>query len=404
MKIKVVDSIMGSGKTSAAINMINSSDEDTKFIYITPYLTEIERIKKQCSEKNFHEPTFKSVKGELVTKFDSFHDLLMKQKNIVSTHALFSRANEITRDLIEAGGYTLILDEVMDVVEQVNVKASDIKAMFQCKMIYEKDGLILWNDVDHKDYDGLFNEVRDMARNQNLVKYKDNVLMWAFPANIFESFKDVYVITYMFDAQVQKYYYDLHDINYEYYYATKINGEYAIKQGSNKAEDKLKRLEIIKLIDIIDGNLNDIGKHRTALSKSWYTNKKPLIDILKKNTINFFINKAKSKSSDNMWTTFKSTQSKLKGKGYTSGFVPCNARATNDYKHKTALAYLMNRFSNPIVKGYFDSKGITIDEDKYATSELIQWVWRSAIRDGVPIMLYIPSKRMRDLLKQWMNE
>lgn len=42
--ITVVDSIMGSGKTSWAIQYINQSSPSTKFIFITPYLTEIERI------------------------------------------------------------------------------------------------------------------------------------------------------------------------------------------------------------------------------------------------------------------------------------------------------------------------------------------------------------------------
>lgn len=42
--VTVVDSIMGSGKTSWAIQYINESPMATKFIFITPYLTEIERI------------------------------------------------------------------------------------------------------------------------------------------------------------------------------------------------------------------------------------------------------------------------------------------------------------------------------------------------------------------------
>lgn len=44
--IKVVDSIMGSGKTSAAINLMNNASKDENFIFITPYLNEVERIKK----------------------------------------------------------------------------------------------------------------------------------------------------------------------------------------------------------------------------------------------------------------------------------------------------------------------------------------------------------------------
>ena len=42
---------MGKGKTSAAINFINQADEDEKFLFITPYLTEVKRIKEKCPDK-----------------------------------------------------------------------------------------------------------------------------------------------------------------------------------------------------------------------------------------------------------------------------------------------------------------------------------------------------------------
>jgi len=35
---------------------------------------------------------------------------------------------------------------------------------------------------------------------------------------------------------------------------------------------------------------------------------------------------------------------------------------------------------------------------------MIQWIWRSAIRDGKEIWVYIPSRRMRELLKKWLLE
>ena len=38
-----------------------------------------------------------------------------------------------------------------------------------------------------------------------------------------------------------------------------------------------------------------------------------------------------------------------------------------------------------------------VSQDDFALSEMVQWVWRSAIRDGKPITLYIPSDRMYQL-------
>ena len=46
---------------------------------------------------------------------------------------------------------------------------------------------------------------------------------------------------------------------------------------------------------------------------------------------------------------------------------------------------------------------ISVDEDGFALSEMLQFIWRSAIREGKDIWVYIPSIRMRNLLKQWIR-
>ena len=51
MILNIVDSIMGSGKTSAMINMINASGDDRRFLYITPYLAETQRIIESCKNR-----------------------------------------------------------------------------------------------------------------------------------------------------------------------------------------------------------------------------------------------------------------------------------------------------------------------------------------------------------------
>ena len=54
MKIKVFDSIMGSGKTQKSIEIMNKSEG--RFIYITPLLSEVQRIKEKVATKRFYEP------------------------------------------------------------------------------------------------------------------------------------------------------------------------------------------------------------------------------------------------------------------------------------------------------------------------------------------------------------
>ncbi len=50
MAVTICDSIMGSGKSCSAIRYMN--EHDGNFIYLTPYLDEVDRI-KHFSKKNY---------------------------------------------------------------------------------------------------------------------------------------------------------------------------------------------------------------------------------------------------------------------------------------------------------------------------------------------------------------
>lgn len=243
-----------------------------------------------------------------------------------------------------------------------------------------------------------------MALNNNLMYFKDNILIWNFPADVFQLFKEVYILTYMFDAQIQKYYYDLNNIKYQKYSSAYMDGQYSFIDHRPDYERSFKK-ELRNKIKIYEGNLNTIGQLEFSLSSNWYKNKSPYtIKKVKNNVFNYFNNIVKSSSVEAMWTTYSDHKNRIKGNGYTKGFVSCNARATNEFKHKKHLAYTINRYTNTVLYNYFKEKySITIDQDAFALSELVQWVWRSAIRDGEEITLYIPSLRMRNLLTNWLD-
>ena len=39
----------------------------------------------------------------------------------------------------------------------------------------------------------------------------------------------------------------------------------------------------------------------------------------------------------------------------------------------------------------------------YALSEMIQWIWRTQIRNGEPVCVYMPSKKMRVIVERWLG-
>ena len=65
--------------------------------------------------------------------------------------------------------------------------------------------------------------------------------------------------------------------------------------------------------------------------------------------------------------------------------------------------YMLNKYPSPEIEKYFNRLGVPIDKDVYAKNELTQWIWRSGIRNGKPIKLYLPSSRMRNLFYDWMG-
>lgn len=410
MEINIVDAIMGAGKSQSAINFMNAAESSKKFIYITPYIDEVDRIIRACKEKNFKQPVKYSEKAP---KIISFKDLLNKGENIATTHALFHLFDDEIIDLCYSQNYTLIMDEVTDVVEPYHIEKTDLDLLLENLVTIEENGLLSWRS-DQVNYSGAkFLQEKRLCEMGCLAMYGSSLMLWMFPVKIFKAFRESYILTYMFQAQMQKYYYDFYGLKYKYLY---IEGNsldtYRFTDKKITYKHKYDYRELVTVFD--DERLNMIGDSETALSKGWYERNKNniLMKQLKNNTLNFFKNKLtvynngvweKSTSDNNLWTTFKDYQKQLSGKGYAKGYIPSNLRATNEYRSRTTAAYLVNKYFNPLIKRFFEKNGVTVNEDDYALSEMLQWIWRSGIRDGNPITVYIPSKRMRTLLLNWIN-
>lgn len=399
--INIVDAPCGYGKTSWAIQAMNEASTIThKFIYVTPFLDEVERVKLAVTNREFCDPS--SDNGE--TKLEDLHRLLKEGKDICTTHALFQKANRETKELLQKSNYTLILDEVINVFHQVKLKTDSLNLLLKADAVrieVDQSGIrfIRWNE-ELRHYDTEYNDVKVMALSGNLMYCNNNALIWNFPCDVFSSFTEVYILTYLFSGQLQRYYYDLHGIKYRYLSIQNDNGIYNLVPYEHRIiHDKLN---LRRLIHIYEGKLNDVGKKNNALSSSWLSKSKD-VKQLQKNIYNFFTNIVKAKVDNSLWTTYKSSFEKVKPKSFIGSFLSVTARATNEYSDRYNLAYLVNRYMNPIEKQFFLDYGVTVEQDTWALSEMIQWIWRSQIRNGKSINIYIPSRRMRTLLYRYLS-
>ena len=417
MKVTVIDSIMGSGKTTSLINMMNENTEE-KFIYITPYRDEIDRVIANCPNRYFETPkNFDKMNLKTCTKYEDLIKIIEQDINVVSTHALFQTFDENIIKVLKEHKYTLVLDEVAQVVEEINISSDDIRMLINDGVIaINENKRIIWlND----DYDGEFIKYKESFKNGEVYLYGGSVIIWCFPCEIFDCFDKVIISTYLFKGQLQCYYFQVNNIEFEYKSAVKsINnkGEYEFNIVDYTEEYDYKSLS--GLINIYEGKLNSIGEDKDGrkkpLSSTWYkeaTGEK--LKLVQNNTYNYFRHVCNKKSNEVLWTVFKfraetpetknNRMTKIKPNGYNKSFESCNCRATNNYRNRDTVAYLINRYNSPVIINFFKDRGAEIDEDAFALSELLQFIWRSCIRDGKPINVYIPSKRMRNLLKVWLN-
>ena len=402
---------MGAGKTSWSIQHINESPFEN-ILYITPFLNEVERIVGNTN-RDFKQPMYRGG-----TKLQNLNELLACQYDIASTHELFKKLTDESKEYIKAGHYTLILDEVLNAIDPYDdIKKDDMKLLQDSGCIkIDEDGFVIWNK-DKADYDTQYNKIKILAENKSLLYVNQKLLLWRYPPEIFNLFDKVYILTYLFDASILKYYFDLYKIKYEKKSILYENDKYTLTNFHIPDTKKYS-----DLINIYDGNLNmNIEQKQNGLSSTWFkiqnkTNAK-IIQQIKRNLNNYFRNILNAKSETIMWTTFKDYQIKLRGKGYSKefkteqlkeidsayGFLACNARATNKYSQCYNLAYCVNIYLHPAISQFFTQKGIRINEELYGLSEMIQWIWRSRIRNGEKINIYIPSVRMRTLLKSWLD-
>ena len=389
---------MGSGKTSAAIEYINAHPGD-KFIYITPYLSEAARIRDACPDAAFVEPSNK-IPAYQFKKYLHTLSLIQSGRNIATTHSAFKYYTDETLRAIREHQYTLIVDESITILEKFQYKSADIRLLSEAGYLDGNTGVY---DLLREDYrDGALSEMFRLFLSRKLVKSCDSYY-WSLPAKFFMVFRDVLVLTYMFSGQSICYLFQSMHIPYKYIGVLCDAGRYLFSDTPCRAPPYV--YELSNRIHIVGSDkLNEVGKHKCALSMSWFSKNSDGVEQLRKHMQNIVQNIWRDIPAERkLWGSYKIGQTKLKGKGYTKLFLPFNARATNDYRDRDHLIYAANVFMNVGEKQFYESRGVTVDEDTYALSVMVQWIWRSAIRDGGEIWVYIPSSRMRTLFQNWID-
>ena len=415
--IKIEDSPCGSGKTT---RMIENFKEDQKYLVILPMLTEVTRVVEGSKDIEFVQPHAND--NEQGTKTSSLEAQLLLGSNIATTHEMYERLVP----MVKAGlldDYDIIIDEVPNVVKSVTSKSRTSIQEFYVDAGYMNvdvgTGLVRpthkWKQNQDQVSDTLSPKILKYAESGCLYLQDGEMFIWALPECILSAGNSVTVMTYKAEGSMLL------------AYLRKLGLSFEVSNDNHLEEDfRAKAAELITIEDI--GALSKLkltysGQEKGISSSSYYSKVSRSLKNLKERKLvgvdinnilltckkDAWIKAANDNNRDtededetpkkNIKPGVFSKNSRLKD----ANWIANTTRGTNDYMHCSHLIYLYDQNVNFIVARWLGDSSRAFN-DAYALTELIQWVWRSRVRRGEPISLYLPSPRMRRLFEEWLYD
>ena len=438
LTFRIIDSPMGIGKSATLIDLVRFHNrgfdpEPRRFIVFVPTIRERDgRYGPKLDLKSPATPPYNK----------SILELIRNGENIVTTHALWSIFNDETLRAFKESKYKYValFDEVpplfRDVVGigykpdepagSIRFGPADVKLMQQTGMVSVNAGTIRFNpeceyvksDKEFK----VFNAVKNLSYSCTLYPFGEKDGMFtsiiAFARReLFTCFRECWFFSYMtYDSMLHKYC-AMNRIGMEYYH---IYDCHILRNPGGKYIETYP--EGIENLVILDGKQFNMD---ASMSKTWYSrasrdaSRAGLKELKQKFRNAYEFMKARGVRSDSfMFTVFNAYKDLLRSNGrhYPSlrRFLPCNTKATNSYKDCTGVAYLCNRFFDVTCTKFLEQRAKTennpelqFNNDNYALSELVQFVWRSNVRvrkSRRPVYVWVPDRRMRTLLQDFQKQ
>ena len=403
--VEIVDSIMGSGKSTEIIKWIDANYHQ-RYIYVSPLLSEVEsggRLHQAVSNVEFHSP---EDVGD--GKSAAMLELLKAGANVSCTHSLYKLMTDEHFEAIAQHDYVVVVDEEIGLIEAFNdYSIEDLKWLIKEGFIKvgENDGMVVWVNQSvevacpsHKYY-----RLRQMCNSGCLytTKRSDTMLTVQLPSKLLESAKRVIILTYLFKGNILDSF-------------LKLKGFESVPFSEPLALRSICGKKLRELLAIEQPPKN--FKLRNKLTYSWYMNPmKGDLQVVKNAILRTCRNWGVP--SENILYTFpkyRSSLSTAKGeKIKPTGYIvkptgnPCwlaaSTRATNNHAHVTHMIHAYNRHTNVAVASYLQDWDCPVKTDVFALSEMIQWLWRGCIRNGEVMHVCVFSSRMEKLLRDWLE-
>ena len=408
--IEVVDAVCGSGKTTWIFNEMRKHT-DRKWLFVSPYLDEAGdgeeagRIQKELPELSFKSPT------DTPTKSRSFLRLAKAGENISCTHKLFTQFTPEVATVLQQQEYHLVIDETINLVDfYEDINSQDVIFLVRAGMVIlcESTGRLSWNNEEWPNYTGRDLKIKQLCELGCLWLYGENVLIQRIPPTAMKACNSVTILTYMFEASLMHSWMELNSLEWKY-----------LKPPEIKTNAEIKSI-VRNLLNIIEPSKTLLDMQKTtqglplhsAFSSGWYSRASEETLSTVKTSLEVSLKKQMRKGLV-FWTTFKDYKNQLTGIGYTRSrkvdgvlldpFISKNERASNQYKDFVCCIHTVNVYPHVSLVNHLNTFGVSVDQDLYALSELIQFVFRGCIRQHQEMDVLVVSDRMRSLLCDWLK-
>ena len=353
------------------------------------------------------------------TKTSSLESQLLLGNNIATTHEMYERLVPfVNAGLLD--DYDIIIDEVPNVVKSVASKSRTSIQEFYVDAGYMdvdvRTGLVRpthkWRQNQEQVSDTLSPKILKYAESGCLYLQDGEMFIWALPERILSAGNSVTVMTYKAEGSMLLSYLRKLDLPFEVCNDNLLEEEFRAKASELIVIEDIPALSKMKLT---------FSGQQKGMSSSPYYSKvsRSLKNLKERKLVGVDINKIlltcnkdawlkanndnqpKPESKENKKTKFKpgvfAKNSRIKDVEWISN----TTRGTNDYIHCSHLIYLYDQNINPVVARWLGDSSRAFN-DAYALTELIQLVWRSRVRRGEPITIYLPSLRMRRIFEEWL--
>lgn len=391
----ILDAPFGTGRTTAAVNAVKGNPDGGPVMYVSPFKNEVESICVPCG-----------YGGQGMEELLELKRLLKEKSNIALPHRMFEAMDSEALRFSRAGGYSLIIDDDLSVGEVLKTAKGDREAVLeQCDV--GETGKLRWRD---QGYTGNRKKYMKLGCDGELY-FHNGCFLRVLNTARFDRFRNVLIITYLSEGSVLRGLLDAAGLRYQM-----IGLGYPENIPTlQMAFKRPLRPPFLGLIQIIgekeftsDGRYNAIGEGSGALTEKWFnslTVKDKKLSKLRTGLSNFFWTVADAKSADRLWTTYRKAAEKIHmGSGrFMDSFVPLNSGMDFPRPEARAIAYLANDGANTRLIKLLRSMGAKIDGEQNVLYRLLEFIWLSRIRNGEPVLCYIPSRQVRELLVDWME-